>query len=593
MSAPSGRADGSTSRAALAGAAGLVFLIAVLAHYEILTYWFTGSDTLTLIEKSRMRTPAEAWTVLSSPLMYGTNFSIVVALFYRPVANLSYALDFWLWGLDPFGYHLTDLLLHASAATLTFTLVRRISGDTLMGFCAGCLLAIHPITAEVVPTPARRHDVLATIFVLGSLLLFVRAIRGTGTGVGTKSGTRRDESGRSDGGSRARRWLLLAGSVVAYLIAFGAKEVGVIAPPLVGAWFLLVAYDRGYGVRKTLRRGVTVAIPYTVVTLAYLWWRVRVLGGLGGYRGGPWKTSDPFLETVSKYVLSLFYPVDLARWLWGYELRLVPGSFYLFLAGALSLFAYALWRVDEYETLLVSDRGRLATISIVWGVVLGAVFVRFGRYSIRSGYVALVPTAAILSLLLVTAGRDLTRRVRNTGVLGVNFGTVAVFVLAAAVVGSLVWVSPLVYPYDDWERAGDVASKGLPAAANAYEESDAPQQAVVAIAGIPQRTGSPGVAARRPEARTIAYFYANTVASWIRLTHPDSQVATYVGGRLVPVGEEPIEVNATVTRTTDRHHYRLRFRYVAENRTNESQSAPSLTPGPPQPREATRQRAIR
>ena len=206
-------------------AAGIVLAVAVLAHYEILSYWFTGSDTLTLIEKSRMRTPAEAWEVFSSPLMYGTNFSIIVALFYRPVANLSYAVDFALWGLDPFGYHLTDLLLHAIASALTFAFVRRVSKDILVGALAGCLFALHPITAEVVPTPARRHDVLATVFVLVSLLLFFRAVA-------------RDRLHRG-------RWGLLAGSVLSYLLAVGAKEIGVLAPPLVGAWFLLVAYDRG------------------------------------------------------------------------------------------------------------------------------------------------------------------------------------------------------------------------------------------------------------------------------------------------------------------------------------------------------------
>lgn len=577
------RLDGeSTSIATLAAV--VVFCVAVLTHYEVLTYWFTGGDTLTLIEKSRMRTVEEAWTVLSSPLMYGTNFSIVVALFYRPVANLSYAIDYAVWGLDPFGYHLTDLLLHAVTAVLTFEFVRRVGRDTLVGALAGCLFAVHPITAEVVPTPARRHDVLATLFVLGSLLLFVRAIRrtdGDRDERGRNEG-KRDDDGRFDGYPRARRWLLIVGSVLLYLLAVGAKEVGVIAPPLIGAWFLLVAYDREYSVGETLWRGTKVALPYTVVTFAYLRWRLQVLGGLGGYKSGPWKTSEPLLDVVSKYVLSLLYPVDIAGWLWGYDVRLVPGGFYVFLVGALALLAYVLSGTDRYEELLRSDRGRLVAVSFVWLVVLGAVFVRFGRYSLRSGYVALVPTAALLALLLVTTGRRLLRGVSRIGTgdrRRIDFRTAGVFCLVAVIVLSLVWVSPLVYPYDDWERAGDVASEALPAAANAYEGSDAPPRAVIAIAGIPRRPGSPGVAARRPETRTIAFFYANTVASWIRLTRPDSEVATYVGGRLVPVGEGPVDVNATITRTVDRSHYRLLFRYPPANGTKGTERPPSAFVG--------------
>jgi hypothetical protein len=543
---PTGREGSSRDPAALV-AAGIVLAVAVLAHYEILSYWFTGSDTLTLIEKSRMRTPAEAWEVFSSPLMYGTNFSIIVALFYRPVANLSYAVDFALWGLDPFGYHLTDLLLHAIASALTFAFVRRVSKDTLVGALAGCLFALHPITAEVVPTPARRHDVLATVFVLVSLLLFFRAVA-------------RDRSHRG-------RWGLLAGSVLSYLLAVGAKEIGVIAPPLVGAWFLLLAYDRRYSIPETLWGGLKTATPYTLVTLAYLWWRYQVLGGLGGYRGGPWKTSEPVLEVLSKYLLSLLYPVDLAGWLLSYQVQLVPNVLYVLVPVALGLLAYAVTRIEEYRRLLGSDRGRLVVISLAWLAVLGAIFVGFGRYSLRSGYVALLPTGALLSLLLVTTGRKL----RKSGWFSEGDpGTVAIFLLTGALVCSLVFVSPLVYPYDDWQRAGDVASEALPAGANAYEREGPPPRSVIAIAGIPRRPGSPGVVAKRPQARTIAFFYANTVASWIRLTHPDSRVATYVGGPTVPLGPEPVDVNATVSQTTDRRHYRLRFRYPPENATNPS-----------------------
>jgi hypothetical protein len=359
----------------------------------------------------------------------------------------------------------------------------------------------------------------------------------------------------------------LLGSVLSFLLAVGAKEIGVIAPPLVGAWFLLVAYDRDYGLSEVLWRGTKITIPYIVATLVYLWWRIRVLGGLGGYRGGPWKVSEPVLEVLSKYLLSLFYPVDLAGWLLAYEVALVPNVLYVVALGGFLGIVYAVVRVESYRELLGSDRGRLVAISIAWLGVMGAVFVGFGRYSLRTGYVALAPMGALLALAVVTTGRELHRSDR---VSGADLGTIAVFCLTGIVVLSLALVSPLVYSYDDWERAGDVASEALPAAADTYQEGDLPPRSVIAIAGIPRRPGSPGVVAKRPQARTIAYFYANTVASWIRLTHPDSKVATYVGGPLVGLGEKPVDVNASVHQTSDRRHYRLRFRYPRENATDDA-----------------------
>jgi hypothetical protein len=92
--------------------------LAIATHYEVLTYWFTGPDTLTLIETSRIGGSKSAIDTLTKPLMHGTNFVALTGKFYRPVASLSYAIEYWLWGLDPFGYHLTDLLAHATAAVL-------------------------------------------------------------------------------------------------------------------------------------------------------------------------------------------------------------------------------------------------------------------------------------------------------------------------------------------------------------------------------------------------------------------------------------------------------------------------------------------
>jgi hypothetical protein len=543
-------------RTLLAG--GAVFLVAIAAHYEVLGYWFTGGDTLTLIERSRIGSVADAREVLSSPLMYGTNFAINVALFYRPVANLSYALDFQLWGLDPFGYHLTDLLLHGVGSALTFALVDRVSKDRVVGMLAGCLFAVHPITAEVVPTPARRHDVLATVFVLGSVLLFVWALRVE---------------------HRRRRWAILAGSVCAYVLAVGAKEIGVLAPPLVGVWFLLVAYDRGYDLGTTVWRGTKVAVPYTIATLAYLRWRLNVLGGFGGYRPGPWETTDPAGEIVGRYLLSLVYPVDLLGLVGrGDPLSLSAGGSVAAVGAAIaaSVFGalvFGVVRVGGPRAMLRSDRGRLAVLSVAWLVGLGAVFIGFGRYSLRSGYLALVPLGGLLSLVVVGAGRRVVRgqgeRKRPA------LTTVAALGVALVVVCSLVWVSPLVYPYDGWDRAGEINARGLSAAGTAYERSDLPPRAVVAVAGLPGRPNAPGIVAEQPRTRTIPYFYANTVASWLRLTHPDSQVATYVGGRLTPV-RGPVSVNATLTRTTDRQQYRLRFRYANASATNDRRGSNAI-----------------
>src|SRR5262249_23721959 len=93
---------------------------------------------------------------------------------------LSLAVDHTLWGLDPVGYHLTNLVLHAASAALLFVLARRlllraglseVARDA--GAAVGALLwAIHPLRVESVAWVTERRDVLSGFFFLLALLAY-------------------------------------------------------------------------------------------------------------------------------------------------------------------------------------------------------------------------------------------------------------------------------------------------------------------------------------------------------------------------------------------------------------------------------------
>lgn len=106
---------------------------------------------------------------------------------YHPLMWLSAAADHALWGLDPRGYHLTSLLLHALTAALACRLFGRLlaltaPGDRLaadLGAAAAAVLfAVHPLRAEPVAWASARHDVLSTPFYLATVLLYLDAHAG-------------------------------------------------------------------------------------------------------------------------------------------------------------------------------------------------------------------------------------------------------------------------------------------------------------------------------------------------------------------------------------------------------------------------------
>src|SRR5437899_6571049 len=106
---------------------------------------------------------------------------------YIPLTWMTLGLDYLLWGMNPVGYHLTNLLLHAANAVVFFFVVRRLLPRALSspserghalalsaGF-ASLVFAIHPLRVESVAWATERRDVLSGLFYLLTILMYLRA----------------------------------------------------------------------------------------------------------------------------------------------------------------------------------------------------------------------------------------------------------------------------------------------------------------------------------------------------------------------------------------------------------------------------------
>jgi tetratricopeptide (TPR) repeat protein len=100
--------------------------------------------------------------------------------FYRPMQELSNMIDFALWGLNPTGFHLTNTVLHAAVGMLVFLLILRLTGDLLASVVGSLFYAVHPVHTEAVAYIAGRADPLYSVFMLISLLLFIKYVNSTG-----------------------------------------------------------------------------------------------------------------------------------------------------------------------------------------------------------------------------------------------------------------------------------------------------------------------------------------------------------------------------------------------------------------------------
>src|SRR5260370_37926699 len=107
---------------------------------------------------------------------------------YVPVTWMTLGLDYTIWGMNPFGYHLTSILLHAANAVLFYFLAlailaaaNRNNGERRTtirygALFAALLFAVHPLRVESVAWVTERRDVVSGMFYLLSLLAYVRGV---------------------------------------------------------------------------------------------------------------------------------------------------------------------------------------------------------------------------------------------------------------------------------------------------------------------------------------------------------------------------------------------------------------------------------
>src|SRR6266404_8038871 len=117
---------------------------------------------------------------------------------YRPVQNISYIFDYLFWNTDEFGFHLTNVLLHAGSGILLYFLLRQLFASlflrrvpvavrdrvqrrfpwlSMTAFSVAMIWVVHPVHSAAVDYISGRADSLAFLFASAGWLLFLRAQR--------------------------------------------------------------------------------------------------------------------------------------------------------------------------------------------------------------------------------------------------------------------------------------------------------------------------------------------------------------------------------------------------------------------------------
>ncbi|OHB86388.1 MAG: hypothetical protein A3J73_05615 [Planctomycetes bacterium RIFCSPHIGHO2_02_FULL_38_41] len=173
-------------------------------------------------------------------------FRLANELSYRPVVTLSYFIDYAIWRYNPFGYHLSNVILHAANCVLLYLLLVQLTKVRLAALFSAVIFSIHPCTTEAVNCLSYREDIFVATFSFLACLCLIKSVRiyhyscKTSTSYHVKTKNRQADGQCSQTfASRYWMWIYYAGSLLFYLLSLLSKESAIVVPLFILLyWFL-------------------------------------------------------------------------------------------------------------------------------------------------------------------------------------------------------------------------------------------------------------------------------------------------------------------------------------------------------------------
>lgn len=273
-----------------------------------------------------------------------------------PLNSVSHMLDCELYGLNPGGHHLTNVLLHAATVIGLFLLLRNLTGALWRCAFVAAVFAIHPLRVESVAWVTERKDVLSGLFFVLTLGAYVRYVR-------------KSEVGNQRSETHSPPSVLRPLTSGAYWLALFFFTLGLLSKStLVTMPFLLLLLDwwplqrvpgvRGQGSGCNLRppdlalRTSTPAlllekVPFLLLAVASCVTTILAVNGIHSVEQLSFATRTAnAVVAYATYLKQMLYPVDLAVFYPHPENRLSPWTvgFSALALLVISGFAFAGWR---------------------------------------------------------------------------------------------------------------------------------------------------------------------------------------------------------------------------------------------------------
>ncbi len=231
--------------------------------------------------------------VINNPTIHHLNpgsvkemFTTFTASSYVPLPLLTFAIEYKISGLNPFIYHLTNLLLHLLCTFLVFYILRMLKLNLIYAAIGALIFGVHPMHVESVAWITERKDLLSSLFCLASIGIYIRYLN-----------------------SDKKKLLFILLSFVLFILALFSKITAVTLP------LSLLLID--YHLERPLKRKVFIEkIPFFILALIFGVAEIILLQKQGAFKTHEFiNFADQIFMgfyALSAYIIKFFIPIHLS-----------------------------------------------------------------------------------------------------------------------------------------------------------------------------------------------------------------------------------------------------------------------------------------
>ncbi len=210
-------------------------------------------------------------------------------VYYRPILNISFILDYQIAGIDVWIYRLTNLIYHALSSLLLYFFFIKLKFRKEYAFLFSLLFVVHPLISPAVTWISGRNDSLLAIFILLSFITLVNY----------------------KNSSESKKWQYLILHLFVYTISLYTKETAALAPFLMAGYLLFFRNKEKFFSKEN----IYLAVGWVLIGTFWFFMRQTVVNRVIGSGELEYPLGDSFLTNLPSFIAyfsKIFVPVRMS-----------------------------------------------------------------------------------------------------------------------------------------------------------------------------------------------------------------------------------------------------------------------------------------